>query len=58
MIDLMDEGMTNKEIASTMKLPTDSVSKTLKKMIKKAKVNNKTELLKWWRNQTATDLIK
>ena len=52
MMDLMDKGMTNEEIALTMKFTGDSISKILKKMFKKATVENKTELLKWWRNQT------
>lgn len=53
-MDLIDKGLTNKEVASTTELSIEMVNKKLNSMFKKAAVKNKTELLKWWRNQTAT----
>ena len=44
--------MTNKEVASTIDLPINDITAKLNVMIKKAAVKNKTELIKWWRNQT------
>jgi DNA-binding NarL/FixJ family response regulator len=49
LIYLVDQGMTNKEIASTTKLPLDLITKKLNEMFKKLKVKNKTELLQWWK---------
>ncbi|KAL3781580.1 hypothetical protein HJC23_007100 [Cyclotella cryptica] len=48
-LNLIDQGMTNKEIASTTKLSLDLITKKLNGMFKKVKVKNKTELLQWWK---------
>lgn len=54
-MNLLDRGMTNKEVAFTTDLPIDNITSTLDVMIKKAAVNNKTELIKWWRSQSNND---
>lgn len=53
-MDLVDKGLTNKEVASTAGIPIEMVSKMLNGMFSKASVKSKTELVKWWRNQTET----
>jgi DNA-binding NarL/FixJ family response regulator len=51
-MDLVDKGLTNKEVASTAGIPMEMASKILNEMFSKAAVKSKTELVKWWRNQT------
>jgi DNA-binding NarL/FixJ family response regulator len=53
-MDLVDKGLTNKEVASKAGIPIEMVSKMLNGMFSKASVKSKTELVKWWRNQTET----
>jgi DNA-binding NarL/FixJ family response regulator len=48
---LIDQGMSNKEAAYAINIPLDAINNKLHTMFKKAAVKNKTELIKWWRNQ-------
>ena len=48
-MNLIDQGMTNTEIASSTKLPLLVVTNKLNGMFKKVDVKNKTELLQWWK---------
>jgi len=56
-MNLIDQGMTNEEVASTTDFSLEKVIDKLNLMFKKASVNNKTELVKWWRNQTLSTSI-
>ena len=51
-MELIDKGQTNNEVALAIKLSSEMVAHKLDEMFKMAGVNNKTELVKWWRNQT------
>lgn len=51
-MELIDKGKTNKEVASTIGCSLEMVTDRLNDLFKKAAVKNRTELVKWWRNQT------
>jgi DNA-binding NarL/FixJ family response regulator len=50
-MSLVDKGMTNREISTAMKLPIEIITKKFNELFGKANVKNKTELVKWWKDQ-------
>jgi len=47
---LLEKGMTSKEIAEQMRCSVDETTNTLDVLLKKANVINRTELVRWWKN--------
>ncbi len=50
-MQLLEKGMTNKEIAEQMQRTVDEITNTLDVMLKKANVMNRTELVRWWKSK-------
>lgn len=48
-MQLLEKGMTNKEIAEQMQCSVDEITNTLDVLLKKANVINRTELVRWWK---------
>lgn len=48
-MQFLELGMTNHEIAAKTESTVKEVTKNMSDMFKKAKVANRTELVRWWK---------
>jgi DNA-binding NarL/FixJ family response regulator len=51
LVQLVSEGLTNKEIAARLYLSEQTVKNHLRRMLRKAGASDRLEAVEWWRAQ-------
>ncbi|EED93069.1 predicted protein, partial [Thalassiosira pseudonana CCMP1335] len=49
-LNLLDQGLTNQEIATQMESSTEEVSQKMNSLMQKTNVTSRTDLVRWWKD--------
>ena len=57
-LNLLDQGLTNQEIATQMESSTEEVSQKMNSLMQKTNVTSRTDLVRWWKDTRLYETTK